>query len=155
MCLPRSSTRRIRRCACRSAATPWRRSRRSMRPTEPYWRNGARCRCRPISSRSKRQSESFLRPATIQPDKNSCWVVSKDAPVVRPRDAKRKNRTETMRKIIAITQVTLDGVMQAPGGPEEDPSNGFTHGGWAMPFFDDAGHQAVGEIIAGEFDLLL
>ena len=57
------------------------------------------------------------------------------------------------RKIIAITQVTLDGVMQAPGGPEEDPSNGFTHGGWAMPFFD--GGLAVGEIIAGEFDMLL
>ena len=42
-----------------------------------------------------------------------------------------------MREIIAITQVTVDGVMQAPGGPEEDPSNGFTHGGWAMPFGDD------------------
>jgi hypothetical protein len=38
-----------------------------------------------------------------------------------------------MRKIIAITQVTLDGVMQSPGGPEEDPRNGFTHGGWVMP----------------------
>jgi dihydrofolate reductase len=60
-----------------------------------------------------------------------------------------------MRKIIAITQVTLDGVMQAPGGPEEDPSNGFTHGGWAMPFMDDDSGQAIGEIIAGEFDLLL
>jgi len=60
-----------------------------------------------------------------------------------------------MRKIIAITQITLDGVMQAPGGPEEDPSNGFTHGGWAMPYFDDAGSQAVGETIAGKFDLLL
>jgi hypothetical protein len=34
-----------------------------------------------------------------------------------------------MRKIIAITQVTVDGVMQAPGGAEEDPSNGFSHGG--------------------------
>ena len=43
-----------------------------------------------------------------------------------------------MRKLIAITQVTLDGVMQGPGGPEEDPSNGFTHGGWAMPFVDEA-----------------
>jgi dihydrofolate reductase len=60
-----------------------------------------------------------------------------------------------MRKIIAITQVTLDGVMQAPGGPKEDPSNGFTHGGWAMPFFDDAGKQAVGETFAGAFDMLL
>ena len=42
-----------------------------------------------------------------------------------------------MRKIIAITQLTLDGVMQAPGGPEEDPSNGFTHGGWFMSFGDE------------------
>jgi dihydrofolate reductase len=60
-----------------------------------------------------------------------------------------------LRKIIAITQVTLDGVMQAPGGPEEDPSNGFTHGGWAMPFVDDAAREVIGEVIAGEFDLLL
>jgi dihydrofolate reductase len=60
-----------------------------------------------------------------------------------------------MRKIIAITQVTLDGVMQSPGGPEEDPRNGFTHGGWAMPFVDDALNQAIGETIAGEFDMLL
>ena len=37
-----------------------------------------------------------------------------------------------MRKIIAITQGTLDGIMQAPGGPEEDPRGGFTQGGWAM-----------------------
>lgn len=60
-----------------------------------------------------------------------------------------------MRNIIAITQVTLDGVMQSPGGPEEDPRNGFTHGGWAMPFLDDALNQAIGETIAGEFDMLL
>ena len=43
-----------------------------------------------------------------------------------------------MRRLIAITQVTLDGVMQSPGGPEEDPRNGFTRGGWVMPFWDDA-----------------
>jgi dihydrofolate reductase len=60
-----------------------------------------------------------------------------------------------MRKIITITHVTLDGVMQSPGGPEEDPTNGFTHGGWAMPFFDDDAGQAIGEIVAGEFDMLL
>ena len=60
-----------------------------------------------------------------------------------------------MRKIIAITQVTLDGVMQAPGGPEEDPRNGFTHGGWAMPFMDAASKRVVDEIIAGDFDMLL
>jgi dihydrofolate reductase len=60
-----------------------------------------------------------------------------------------------MRKIIAITQVTLDGVVQSPGGPEEDPRNGFTHGGWAMSFLDDALNQAIGETIAGKFDMLL
>jgi dihydrofolate reductase len=60
-----------------------------------------------------------------------------------------------VRKIIAITQITLDGIMQAPGGPEEDPSNGFAHGGWAMPFVDDAAGKVINEIITGEFDLLL
>ncbi len=60
-----------------------------------------------------------------------------------------------MRKIIAITQVTLDGVMQGPGGPDEDPRNGFTHGGWAMHFLDDDLNQAIAETIAGEFDMLL
>jgi dihydrofolate reductase len=67
-----------------------------------------------------------------------------------------KTGKQAIRKLIAITQVTLDGVMQAPGGPEEDPSNGFTHGGWAMPFVDDAlMNQAIGEAVAGEFDMLL
>jgi dihydrofolate reductase len=60
-----------------------------------------------------------------------------------------------MREIIAVVQVTVDGVMQAPGGPEEDPSNGFTHGGWAMPFGDDALSGIIDETIAGAFDLLL
>jgi dihydrofolate reductase len=60
-----------------------------------------------------------------------------------------------MRQIISITQVTVDGVMQAPGGPEEDRRNGFNHGGWAMPFVDDAANQVIGETIAGEFDMLL
>lgn len=60
-----------------------------------------------------------------------------------------------MRKIIAITHVTLDGIMQAPGGPDEDPRGGFAHGGWAMLFSDDVGGQALNKIMAGEFDLLL
>ena len=60
-----------------------------------------------------------------------------------------------MRKIISITQVTVDGVMQGPGGPEEDPSNGFTQGGWAMPFVDQSARQVIDETIAGDFDMLL
>jgi len=60
-----------------------------------------------------------------------------------------------MRTIIAITQLTLDGVMQAPGGPEEDRRSGFTHGGWAMLFGDEVMQQVLGETVAGEFDMLL
>jgi dihydrofolate reductase len=46
-----------------------------------------------------------------------------------------------MRKLIATTMVSLDGVMQAPGGPEEDPSGGFALGGWSFAFWDDAPHR--------------
>lgn len=60
-----------------------------------------------------------------------------------------------MRKIIAITQLSLDGVMQGPGGPEEDPSNGFNQGGWFMRFGDEVLMQALNETISGKFDLLL
>jgi dihydrofolate reductase len=60
-----------------------------------------------------------------------------------------------MRKIIAITQVSLDGVMQAPGGAEEDPSNGFAYGGWAMGFMDDTLAEVIQGTIAGAFDMLL
>ena len=42
-----------------------------------------------------------------------------------------------MRKIVVLSFITLDGVMQAPGGPEEDPSSGFKYGGWVAPYFDD------------------
>lgn len=58
-----------------------------------------------------------------------------------------------MRKIIAITQVSLDGIMQAPGGPEEDPSGGFTQGGWAMSF--ETKENPIGELLARNYDLLL
>lgn len=46
-----------------------------------------------------------------------------------------------MRKVIVITMITLDGVMQAPGGAEEDPSHGFKYGGWTAPFTDDNGSE--------------
>lgn len=60
-----------------------------------------------------------------------------------------------MRQIIAITHVSLDGVMQAPGGPEEDTSGGFTEGGWTVPYRSDDGGQAILDIVSEPFDLLL
>jgi dihydrofolate reductase len=60
-----------------------------------------------------------------------------------------------MRKVIAGTFVSLDGVMQAPGGSEEDPSGGFRHGGWTVHYWDDASAQAVDKLHAAPFDLLL
>jgi dihydrofolate reductase len=59
-----------------------------------------------------------------------------------------------MRKIIVLSFITLDGVMQAPGGPEEDTSNGFAYGGWVTPYFD----EMSGKIMAKQMkpaDLLL
>lgn len=48
-----------------------------------------------------------------------------------------------MRKIIVLSFVTLDGVMQAPGGPQEDPSNGFQYGGWTAPYGDEVSNQVM------------
>jgi len=60
-----------------------------------------------------------------------------------------------MRTILAATFMSLDGVMQAPGGPEEDPSGGFRHGGWQAGAWEEAIGEAVDEVFAQPFDLLL
>ncbi len=60
-----------------------------------------------------------------------------------------------MRKVVVSTFLTLDGVMQAPGGPEEDPTGGFVHGGWSVTYWDDLMGRSMDESIAGPFDLLL
>ncbi len=60
-----------------------------------------------------------------------------------------------MRKIIVLSFITLDGVMQAPGGPEEDTSSGFTYGGWTVPFFDEQSGALMGEQMGHPYDLLL
>ena len=60
-----------------------------------------------------------------------------------------------MRKIIVLSFITLDGVMQAPGGPEEDPSEDFKYGGWSAPFDDEVGGKAVQEELEQPVDYLL
>ena len=60
-----------------------------------------------------------------------------------------------MRKIIVLEFITLDGVMQAPGGPQEDTSGGFTYGGWTVPYFDESTSSIMAEQMSRPFELLL
>lgn len=60
-----------------------------------------------------------------------------------------------MRKVIASAFVSLDGVMQAPGGPAEDPTHGFRFGGWTAPHFDEKLGGVMGEMFSRPFSLLL
>ena len=60
-----------------------------------------------------------------------------------------------MRKIIITSFITMDGVLQAPGGPTEDPTGGFKWGGWTAPYADETTNQAIGSVMSQPFDLLL
>jgi dihydrofolate reductase len=60
-----------------------------------------------------------------------------------------------MRNLIVLSFITLDGVLQAPGGPEEDTSGDFKFGGWSVGYFDETLGNAMGEQMGHPFDLLL
>ena len=60
-----------------------------------------------------------------------------------------------MRRIVGAAFVSLDGVMQGPGGPNEDPTGGFRYSGWLPPVGDDSIHRRIGELFGRPFDLLL
>lgn len=60
-----------------------------------------------------------------------------------------------MRKVMVGAMVSLDGVMQAPGGPQEDPTGGFSYGGWVAPLADEVFGEEIGKMFSQPFDLLL
>jgi len=60
-----------------------------------------------------------------------------------------------MRKILVLEHISIDGVIQGPGGPEEDPSGGFAHGGWIEPYSDEILGAALSKQMNMPFDLLL
>ncbi len=60
-----------------------------------------------------------------------------------------------MRKIVVLPMVSLDGTMQAPGGPEEDTSGDFNYGGWTVPYADDSLGNTINKELSVPFDLLL
>jgi dihydrofolate reductase len=66
-----------------------------------------------------------------------------------------KDKENIVRKLVTVTFVTLDGVMQGPGGPGEDDSGAFNTGGWSVNYWDDMMGQAMGEIFAKRPELLL
>ena len=60
-----------------------------------------------------------------------------------------------MRKVIVISHITLDGVLQAMGGPEEDTSGGFAYGGWVAPYSDEVVGSVIRREMSMPFDLLI
>lgn len=60
-----------------------------------------------------------------------------------------------MRKLVVLSFISLDGVMQAPGGPDEDTTSGFKYGGWTVPYWDEFSAKTMDEQMSMPFDLLL
>src|SRR5690606_4994807 len=102
------------------------------------------------SSGHRVRQPSNCRALTLE---SACCAASSAAR--RRRRAQVPKRGMGMRKVVTGAFVSLDGVMQAPGGPEEDPTGGFAFGGWVWPYADEAFGQAIDRLFGERFDLLL
>src|SRR2546430_17671773 len=89
------------------------------------------------------------------PEKNELKMSGRSTPGVLEISKALLAEKTVMRKVIAGVMMSLDGVMQAPGGPDEDPTGGFKFGGWVFPHFDEVSGQALDQLFAAPFDLLL
>jgi dihydrofolate reductase len=87
-----------------------------------------------------------------------CFFPGKAVIIINHRSRKESGelrRKYKMRKLAVLAFVSLDGVMQAPGGPEEDTSGGFKYGGWTFGYFDDFTGKVMDEQMSKPFDLVL
>lgn len=92
---------------------------------------------------SNRLSKKVILPNDCLPSMNSIAIPNKSL------------YNPNMRKLVLLTFVSLDGVMQAPGGKGEDPSGGFKLEGWTVPYFDEALGAEMTRQMSQQFDLLL
>src|SRR5471030_3749 len=79
------------------------------------------------------------------------FVSTMETPAIPPASHSRR---QNVRKVIVTNNITLDGVMQAPGRPDEDLRAGFTHGGWALPYNDAVKARTMAEGMSEGADLL-
>src|SRR5258705_13504957 len=105
-------------------------------------------------------SRSRRRARILWSRRSASWLPSGDNEVIRSPlispgvfFPSPRNNGVTMRKIIVGAQVSLDGVMQAPGGPSEDPTKGFKFGGWAVAYFGQEFREEVDRLFNEKFDL--
>ena len=93
----------------------------------------------------------ILGPMSKGPHRKRRWVDGQQAQRANPEEKESRK----MRKVVVVAFLSLDGVMQAPGGPDEDTSGGFRFGGWTVPHSDETLGEVMGDQMTKPADLLL
>src|SRR4029453_13696286 len=143
---------------------PWRsRPRGPRRPAEP--RRYVRAAVPVVGGQQRRSGSLRQRPHPSDPisahlgersgQRDEVVASPSHTAVAVPRPRIRMERTDELRKLIGQIFVTLDMVMQAPGGPEEDDSGGFAYGGWSVTYWDEQMGQVMNEATSRPFAMVL